>query len=669
MIKYRQLCFWIAVVVATASVGFAQTTPGQPAVVPADASPVSKAAEPATTTPKVATKPPKPAPAVRLTTTSKKASATQKNDPTVDSTEPARRIAIIELSPDMQKSEVIRQVVEILEKQGVAKQAAADATATKDAAGISARIAARTDTKTEDVVSLVRSLQEHGVKRMSFAMPTDNRNVVTVLAPADTPWPVIDNLRIMVTAKKQFTVVVQIATPVQPTTPTRIRSYNSGEPRWYGYSSTKRAGGAFNKPVSDKPADVATAAEPGQPSSPNKTVTASVQPPQETRVFRLQYADASVIAQGISQLFDKNFGIAPDVRTNAVIVRGDSSQIEEMEVLVEMLDRQQPKRLTEPAVRVRDPQLNGQQPDGDGKRLSVLYLDVPSTVASQARIQIQNLHRQTRKTADSLRSSETKSNEASEYDEKRKEELREVVRKTFLARQELQRAELAEFAARLKRIQQSIEMRDKIADKIIDRRVDELLDPNLKWDHSATAASQQRVTQTSTTAEQLSRPQQPTAIGSPTAMGTRPSGGTVILRSADEFRELLVSHARRVVDLKAGIEQRKGLKKGADDESNADHDVAIRRLEGVLSEVEGNRKFALKEYQTQIQLLESEVETVHLVVETAKQALDRTQTLVKAKAAPSHELDKRNRELAAAMQRFDRARILLNLYQEAGEGN
>jgi len=104
MIKYRQLCFWIAAVAATTSVGLAQKPPEQPAA-PADAPAVSKTVTPAA--PAVANEPAQPDPNSRLTTTSKKTSTTQNAKSITDPTKPARRIAIIELSPDTEKSEVI----------------------------------------------------------------------------------------------------------------------------------------------------------------------------------------------------------------------------------------------------------------------------------------------------------------------------------------------------------------------------------------------------------------------------------------------------------------------------------------------------------------------------------------------------------------------------------
>lgn len=792
MIKYRQLCFWIAAVATTTSVGLAQTPPGQPAAAPADAPAVSKATTPAT--PVAASDPAQPVPNSRVTTTSKKTNSTQNANSSADPTKPARRIAIIELSPDTQKSEVIRQVVEILEKQGVAKQSTQGAASTTSSGGIEAKIAARPDTKTDDVISLVKSLQGHGVVRMSFSKPSDNRNVVTVLAPADTPWPVIDNIRIMVTAKKQFAVDVQIADPAQSEQPaSHNRYYFSAKPGTkeatvaprYGYSAggavaaqkqrtnganvnfvgengqpasrveptssavqsvlKKSAGivvkmGDQNRLVSDvrktneaevvaailalttahknvllwaddyglivqTPPDSVVAQQVTQKildslssrrgensttvaesysddnGSRNSSLRQTVRPVQYSEIFRLQFADASVIAQGVSQLFGKDFGIVADVRTNSVLVRGDESQLKEMEALVEMVDAPQPKRPVAQAFRPANPDDPLRQVV---KPLNSIFaaVDLPITTPAPTRAQIEQLDRSAKAAAEMLRT--LKAEEAADEsdvpdgEDKRKAVLRDAVRQTFLARQNLQRKELAEFAARLSRIQQSIEMRDKIADKIIDRRVEELLDPNLKWNHNDSGGTQKTVVRNETviqrqngdtrlqpTPQQSSTTASNKAVGNQTVVVSQTSEGTVILRNAEEFRKLLATHAKRVAQTKASNETwNERFGKSKDEAVTREQEQRAKNL----AQVEADRKFAVKEYQTQIQLLQSEVETVHLVLETAKQEQERAAQLVEAKALPSHELDKRKREAIAAEQRLEKAKVLLDLYQDAAEG-
>ena len=84
------------------------------------------------------------------------------------------------------------------------------------------------------------------------------------------------------------------------------------------------------------------------------------------------------------------------------------------------------------------------------------------------------LEQQTHQLADKLKQSKSPS-------EPERKELELAVRKSFEARQALQRAELADLAQRMKSMQQSIDMRDKLADKVVERRVEDLLNPSLKW--------------------------------------------------------------------------------------------------------------------------------------------------------------------------------------------
>lgn len=56
-----------------------------------------------------------------------------------------------------------------------------------------------------------------------------------------------------------------------------------------------------------------------------------------------------------------------------------------------------------------------------------------------------------------------------------------MVHHTFGVRQELQRAELAEFRQRLAAIEKQIEDRERMQDEIVQHRVEELLNPNLEW--------------------------------------------------------------------------------------------------------------------------------------------------------------------------------------------
>jgi hypothetical protein len=831
MIKYRQLCFWIAV--ATASTAFAQTPPTKP-VAAAKAPKVTQepvAAEASSGTPADPKTPktlqpktgksasPKPTARTPVPATTPAEAAQPGAEPSLAPTpgsgrnqvaEPGierrstSRVAIIELDSQSSKSDVIRQVVEALEKQGIARQTKPADSAAQGGSGLTARIAARPDTKVEDVMSLVRSLQGHNVQRIIFVKPSDDRNVVTVLAPADAPWPTIDNLRTMITAKKQFAVEVQLATPAprKYTSASRSRYGNSAttdsgsvssadpaagpgkskseEPSQFGNSSAENTStdnpttqttsarrtikftGKNGQPMahveksaeaiekvlksSDKifvavgvrnimlpllaAADIPKVARAilmaiksdreikllavtdglmihtpqkdfsnpnladggnivqailqaqsgGKAARPTLSVAANngtdANPTtqskkiqvSETRIFMLRHADAKVVAQTLSELFsDEGFAIAPDAKINALIVRGDASQLKEVEAIVELVDGENGKKMPVVGHGSKLRGAGGESTKRDQKLRLTVDVDVPLVPAATVRSQIADLDIKINETADSLRSTESTSNQKTEYKAKRKAELREVVRKTFLARQELQRAELAEFAARLERIQRSIEMRDRIADQIIDRRLEELLDPNVKSGSEATSRQNIQVDRSkSTTQQQQAKPTQSTIVRNTEIVESRSTGGAMILRSADEYRKLLASSAKVVTEQKGKLE---AWTASRDASQNGIGDADVKRQEKLLADLERDQKFAAKEYRTQIQLLESEVETVNLVVETAKQELARTEKLVEVKAAPSHELDKRKRDLAAALHRLERAKVLLSLYHDAADGN
>lgn len=90
--------------------------------------------------------------------------------------------------------------------------------------------------------------------------------------------------------------------------------------------------------------------------------------------------------------------------------------------------------------------------------------------------------------AEKVRSTEASVGKDHADSAKLRADLRALVQQTFAARQEIQRAELAEFTRRLQRMQQSIDARDRIADKIVERRFEELLNPNLQWDSTRLGA-------------------------------------------------------------------------------------------------------------------------------------------------------------------------------------
>ncbi len=185
-----------------------------------------------------------------------------------------------------------------------------------------------------------------------------------------------------------------------------------------------------------------------------------VNPELEIRVFSLVNMDATEVARLLRQLYGEAINPVVDVRTNSLVCKNAPSALDEVEALL--------LKLESTAIKGHDLPTSAQPVDG----LRKLYNE---------------LERRSQELAAKLRYPAQTAATAKQWNG----ELRETVQKAFEARQNLQRAELADFTQRLQGIQQSIEMRDRISQQIIDRRMEELLDPNLKWDAPAIVSENQ----------------------------------------------------------------------------------------------------------------------------------------------------------------------------------
>jgi hypothetical protein len=187
---------------------------------------------------------------------------------------------------------------------------------------------------------------------------------------------------------------------------------------------------------------------------------ALVDPELQIGVFQLENIDATDAARILRQLYGEALNPVVDVRTNSLVCKDTPSALQKIEALLLQLDSPATKAIDLPT---------SAQPVDDLRQLD------------------NELERRAQEMAAKLRGPAPNVAAFKQWNE----ELRATVSKAFDARQNLQRAELAEFSQRLKGIQQSIAMRDRISQQIIDRRVQELLDPNLKWDAPAIVGENQ----------------------------------------------------------------------------------------------------------------------------------------------------------------------------------
>ena len=181
---------------------------------------------------------------------------------------------------------------------------------------------------------------------------------------------------------------------------------------------------------------------------------------EQLKIFNLKNSNANDIQLTIAHLFDgTTVGISVDNRTNALIIRANESQLREIEAILLKLDS------TETAAKNSG---TSNQPSIDANE--------PVTSIAEYRRQLDALEQPVLLLAEQVRAAETKQGKDHPDSAKLRADLRAAVQQTFAARQEIQRAELAEFTRRLQRMQQLVDTRDRIAEQIVERRIEELLD-------------------------------------------------------------------------------------------------------------------------------------------------------------------------------------------------
>jgi hypothetical protein len=226
----------------------------------------------------------------------------------------------------------------------------------------------------------------------------------------------------------------------------------------------------------------------------------------QVTVLHLKNARAKDAAEKIEQLFpDKTRNLVVDERTNSLMLRGDEKLIRDVEQIVQILDAAVPPvgenantdpnlvpsmktpGETLPVPATRSP-FSGEHSEHMSTFAGSLASNPPVPIAEYRR-RLANLETPVLQLAEKVRAAETSLGKDHPDAVKQRAELRALVRKNFAERQEIQRAELAEFTRRLERMQRSIETREKIGDKIVERRVEVLLDPDIDWSDSISIAS------------------------------------------------------------------------------------------------------------------------------------------------------------------------------------
>jgi hypothetical protein len=225
-----------------------------------------------------------------------------------------------------------------------------------------------------------------------------------------------------------------------------------------------------------------------------------VQPVTSTQlqVIRLKHAQAKDTYAQLRQLMGGEVQITAEPRTNSILVNATKAQLDEITKFIANIDE-----LSSDAGRplASAPGLNGQQgaPSGSlnppaissgppatkGSASGQFTSDGRSGTSIELRKQFEAMDRKTKALARDLKNSTPDR----PVDENEKLQLRTAVADAFATRQKLQREELAELSTRLREMQQSLELRDRVQEQIIDRRVDDLLNRDLRWDTDSTRSS------------------------------------------------------------------------------------------------------------------------------------------------------------------------------------
>ena len=406
---------------------------------------------------------------------------------------PKPRVIVIETTPDIERSEVLRKVIEALEKEGTVKHATEEDRIGKPV-GYMAQISARPDTPSESLQKLIKELQAVGIEKFSLRPTNEAESSVTITAPADVSLRQARRIGEVLAKHPQFEFEFLEATNNDPVTP------NSPQPSVFAPVRTPTPS-PFAPKVPNKSAPSAVQYRDAPSAGPKK--------PSAVKICALKNARAAAAARIIEQLWGKEISVAADEQANSLIVRGNDERIQEIVALLMELDGPVPTVPTpsgsalQPRSAPSGSKPQTQSPQGpvplafefnDANRVSSqlngasqlrgFSFNVATTQESvvELRKRSEALDQQSRQMAEQFKGPLRDPSEG----DKLKELLRATVQKAFVARQELLRAENSELVRRLHALQQSVEMRDRVSQQIIDRRIDELLNPDKQWQWNAT---------------------------------------------------------------------------------------------------------------------------------------------------------------------------------------
>ncbi len=130
----------------------------------------------------------------------------------------APEVIAIEVAPDADRSVVVRDALKTLEQSGT-KIVAAEPLTASSSPSLMAVIGTRKDADSGELARILRTLQAFGLQRCNLTMTDAEKSSVTVIAPADTPWRIVNGLLATLKKHPRFEVALQAPGGDAPLTP------------------------------------------------------------------------------------------------------------------------------------------------------------------------------------------------------------------------------------------------------------------------------------------------------------------------------------------------------------------------------------------------------------------------------------------------------------------
>ena len=107
---------------------------------------------------------------------------------------PAKKAIILIIDPDAEQSEVVKQVIEALEKAGFPKAESVEVVPQPEADAVSVLLQVQRDVPYQDLMQLVEHLKTLGVSQLAFQTTETAGNQVQIRAGANTPHDAVKRL-------------------------------------------------------------------------------------------------------------------------------------------------------------------------------------------------------------------------------------------------------------------------------------------------------------------------------------------------------------------------------------------------------------------------------------------------------------------------------------------